>query len=99
MPQSWIGMSAGRESAPQRCVRCGFRTKSLRREARPLPVQGAPAAADAVRRHERAPVAHRQSLLVELVAQCKGQLIGPEEKLVADAIAKLVLHPARGENR
>src|ERR1700748_3055267 len=55
-----------------------------------IPVHAA--ATDAVRRHERAPAAHRQSLLVEFVAHRKSQLIRPQEELVSNAVAKLVLH-------
>jgi hypothetical protein len=49
-------------------------------------------AADPVAEHECAPIAHRQRRFVRLVAERHRHLRRPQEQLVADAVAKLVLH-------
>src|SRR5665213_3934198 len=49
------------------------------------------AAADAVRRHERAPGADRQRCLVHLVAERESRLIRTQEQFVADMIAQFIL--------
>ena len=68
-----------------------------RQEAPGLGVPVHAAAADAVRRHERAPTADRQRGLVHLVAEREGGLVRPQEQLVADAVAQFVLHVVRRE--
>ena len=63
-----------------------------RQEAPGLRVPVDAPAADAVRRHERAPGADRQRLLAHLVAESEGGLLRPQKELVPDAIAQLVLN-------
>ena len=70
-----------------------------RQEAPRLRVPVHAAAADAVRRHERAPVADRQRGLVHLVAEREGRLVGPQKQFVADAIAQFVLRVVRRKFR
>src|SRR5258708_9634311 len=54
------------------------------------------AAADAVGRHERAPVADRQRGLVHLVAEREGGLLRTQEKFVANAVTTRPGHSSAG---
>src|ERR1700722_18018232 len=63
-----------------------------RQKAECLSVPVDPSAADASHRHECAPSANRQRLLVHLVAKGERHLLGAQEKLMAYAIAQFILN-------
>ena len=69
-----------------------------RQEAPRLRVPVDASAADAGRRHERAPVADRQRCLAHIVAKSERLLLGAKEQLMPEAIAQFVLIVGRSEN-
>ena len=98
----WLEIVVGDAPVLDRHVRrekmCAISLRQMRlkdeirgQEAPCLRVPVDPPAADAVHRHERAPAANRQRLLIHFVAKSEGELLRPQEELMPDAIAQFVL--------